>query len=244
MTIAAITEKYSLERVTGFFPGAVVVGTPEAARGADVVIDLDFVNEEVRCTALSRLQPALVIVNAVTPTIKEIGYPFVRINGWEGFLDRPVHELVVPGEAASGSTMQRGPAAADVAAMQRGSAAADAAAAANVATSEWALRVAELYGQLGRDYRLVPDVPGMISARVLSTIINEAYFTWEADVSTMEEIDTAMRLGTNYPLGPFEWSRRIGLGQIAGLLGSLSSTNPAYVPSEALLRAVETGDEN
>lgn len=239
MTIAAITEKYSLERVTGFFPGAVVVGTPEAARGADVVIDLDFVNEEVRCTALSRLQPALIIVNAVTTTINEIGYPFVRINGWEGFLDRPVHELVVPGEAGNGSTMQRISTAADVAAMQRSSAAA-----ANVAASEWALRVAELYRRLGRDYRLVPDVPGMISARVLSTIINEAYFTWEADVSTKEEIDTAMRLGTNYPLGPFEWSRRIGLGQIAGLLGSLGSTNPAYVPSEALLRALETGEEN
>jgi 3-hydroxybutyryl-CoA dehydrogenase len=79
----------------------------------------------------------------------------------------------------------------------------------------------------------------MISARILSTIINEAYFTWEEKVSTKEEIDTAMRLGTNYPLGPFEWSERIGIDRIAGLLWSLSRTNPDYFPSGALIRAAE-----
>jgi 3-hydroxybutyryl-CoA dehydrogenase len=204
MTIAAISENYTAEEINGFFPGARGVREPAVAKGADVVIDLDFVNETSRCAALNELPPALIIVNAVTPTIAAIGHPFVRINGWPGFLDRKIHELVAPDEKI-------------------------------------AVRVAQLYEQLGRDYRLVPDVPGMISARILSTIINEAYFTWDAEVSTMEEIDTAMRLGTNYPLGPFEWSRRIGLGQIAGLLGSLSSTNPAYVPSEALMRAVGMG---
>jgi len=213
MTIVAITEKYSAEQVSGFFPGAGIVRKPEEVLGADVVIDLDFVNEESRCAALNTLQPALIIVNAVTPTIRDIGYSFVRINGWPGFLERGVHELVVPDEAGE-----------------------------EWATGGCAVRVPALYKQFGREYKLVPDVPGMISARILATIINEAYFTWEADVSTREEIDTAMRLGTNYPLGPFEWSRRIGLGQIAGLLGVLGSTNPAYVPSKALMRAVETGE--
>jgi len=222
MTIAAITENYSEEQLTGFFPGAdirwVILRKVEAVTGtgigtgagmstgvgtgAEVILDLDFTPEKQRCEALSRLQPALVFVNAVTPTLAEMGYPFVRINGWPGFLERSMHELVAPDEAI-------------------------------------ALRVAELYTRLGRQYRLVPDEPGMISARILSTIINEAYFTWEEEVSTKEEIDTAMRLGTNYPLGPFEWSERIGPGQIAGLLWSLSRTNPAYVPSKALQRAAE-----
>ncbi|HEY4109742.1 3-hydroxyacyl-CoA dehydrogenase family protein [Puia sp.] len=222
MIIAAITEKYTNEQLSLFFPGEGIdwriVREPEAARGADVVIDLDFDNEKDRCAALNELRPALIIVNAVTPTIREIGYPFVRINGWPGFLERSLHELVIP----EGSM--------DVGAAE--------------AAADIASRIAAIYPRLGRNYKLVPDVPGMISARILSTIINEAYFTWEAEVSTKEEIDTAMRLGTNYPLGPFEWSERIGLGQIAGLLGSLSSTNPAYVPSKALLRAVKVKDRN
>ena len=206
MIIATITEKYTVEEIAGFFPGAgiewVLLREAVAVTGAEVYIDLDFVNDKDRCATLSRLAPALIIVNAVVSTIGEMGYPFVRINGWPGFLERPVHELVVPDEAA-------------------------------------AMRVAEFYSLVQRDYRIVADEPGMITARILSTIINEAYFTWEEEVSTKEEIDTAMRLGTNYPLGPFEWSKRIGIGQIAGLLRSLSRTNAAYIPAKALQKAAE-----
>ena len=52
-----------------------------------------------------------------------------------------------------------------------------------------------------------PDIPGFISARVVSMIINEAYFALEEEVSSKEEIDTAMKLGTNYPYGPFDGVR-------------------------------------
>lgn len=205
MIIAAITKEYSKQQLSAFFPGEGIewrlTQQVEEVPGADVYIDLDFISEPARCERLGRLLPALIIVNAVTPTIKEIGYPFVRINGWPGFLERNIHELVAEAPTAQ--------------------------------------RIATLYRQLTREYRLVPDEPGMISARILATVINEAFFTWEAGVSTREEIDTAMRLGTNYPLGPFEWSDRIGPGQIAGLLGVLSRTNPAYVPSPALLGTVE-----
>ena len=64
---------------------------------------------------------------------------------------------------------------------------------------------------LGRQYQLVPDVPGMIAARTVSMIINEAYYTLEEEISSAEEIDIAMKLGTNYPYGPFEWARQIGI---------------------------------
>ena len=206
MIIAAITEKYTEEEIAGFFPGAgiewVLLREVTVVAGAEGYLDLDFVNDKERCATLHRLAPALIIVNAVVPTIGEMGYPFVRINGWPGFLERSVHELVVPDEAASA-------------------------------------RVANFYSLADREYRIVADEPGMISARILSTIINEAYYTWEEEVSTKDEIDIAMRLGTNYPLGPFEWSKRIGVGQVAGLLWSLSRTNAAYVPSKALLQAAE-----
>jgi 3-hydroxybutyryl-CoA dehydrogenase len=164
-------------------------------------VDLDFVPEAGRVEKLGRLLPALVFVNAVTPTLKEIGRPFVRINVWPGFATRQLHELVAPDEA----TKQR---------------------------------LATFYSQVGCEYRLAPDIPGMISARVVAGIINEAWYAWEEKVSTREEIDTAMRLGTNYPLGPFEWGERIGLEQIARLLWSLSKTDPRYMPSKALAEQV------
>jgi 3-hydroxybutyryl-CoA dehydrogenase len=48
-----------------------------------------------------------------------------------------------------------------------------------------------------------------------------------------------MRLGTNYPLGPFEWGERIGLGQLIGLLRSLNKTDTRYAPAKSLLQAEE-----
>jgi 3-hydroxybutyryl-CoA dehydrogenase len=92
----------------------------------------------------------------------------------------------------------------------------------------------KFYGALQISYRIVPDVVGMISARILATIINEAYYTLQEDVSTRNEIDTAMKLGTNYPFGPFEWSERIGLENIYDLLNKLSKGDARYAPAAAM----------
>jgi 3-hydroxybutyryl-CoA dehydrogenase len=85
----------------------------------------------------------------------------------------------------------------------------------------------------------VPDVKGFISARVVSMIINEAYFALEEKVSTKREIDTAMKLGTNYPYGPFEWGDLIGVKNIYELLNELSKTDSRYTPA-ALLKKETT----
>lgn len=92
---------------------------------------------------------------------------------------------------------------------------------------------------LNRKVECVPDVKGFISARVVSMIINEAYFTLQEKVSTKEEIDIAMKLGTNYPYGPFEWSKKIGLQNIACLLGELSFSEKRYQPAELLLKEAQ-----
>lgn len=84
--------------------------------------------------------------------------------------------------------------------------------------------------------QLVPDIPGMITARVIAMIVNEAYYTLGAEVSSKEEIDTAMKLGTNYPYGPFEWSERIGLKRIYELLKVLSRADARYAIAPALER--------
>ena len=81
---------------------------------------------------------------------------------------------------------------------------------------------------------VVPDEPGFIAARIISMIINEAYFAKTENVSTEKEIDIAMKLGTNYPFGPFEWSRLIGLKNIYTLLKILSKNDDRYKPSSLL----------
>lgn len=84
--------------------------------------------------------------------------------------------------------------------------------------------------QLGYKHIVVPDIVGMIAARNIAMIINEAYFGLQDNISTKEQIDTAMKLGTNYPFGPFEWAEKIGIENIKNLLRQLSKTDERYVP--------------
>ena len=65
-------------------------------------------------------------------------------------------------------------------------------------------------------------------------IINETYFALDEKVSTQDAIDVAMTLGTNYPYGPFEWSKKIGLKNVYDLLSRLSEINKRYEPASLL----------
>lgn len=103
--------------------------------------------------------------------------------------------------------------------------------------------IIELFKVLQWHHRFVPDVVGMITPRVISMIINEAYFTLEQKVSTKQEIDLAMKLGTNYPLGPFEWGHKIGLKKVASLLSTLSLTESRYLPSNLLKQEADSEAE-
>jgi len=89
---------------------------------------------------------------------------------------------------------------------------------------------------LGDDLVFVRDVPGFISARIVSMIINEAYFTWEAGTSSKEDIDIAMKLGTGYPYGPFEWAALIGVERVVELLERLKETDPVYEMAQSLFK--------
>ncbi|MEO7310900.1 MAG: 3-hydroxyacyl-CoA dehydrogenase family protein [Chitinophagaceae bacterium] len=87
---------------------------------------------------------------------------------------------------------------------------------------------------IGWQYRVVPDEPGFIAPRIISMIINEAFFALEEGVSDQAAIDTAMKLGTNYPFGPFEWAEKIGVSHINSLLQKLTVTDKRYEPSKLL----------
>jgi 3-hydroxybutyryl-CoA dehydrogenase len=78
--------------------------------------------------------------------------------------------------------------------------------------------LARVCGQLATKYTLVDDRVGMVTPRVICMIINEAYYTVQEGTASREDIDLAMKLGTNYPYGPFEWCERIGLRNVYELL--------------------------
>ena len=82
----------------------------------------------------------------------------------------------------------------------------------------------------------LPDLPGFVAPRVVCMIINEAYLALEEGVSTKAEIDTAMKLGTAYPFGPFEWAEKIGIKKVAGLLQRLALEDKRYQPAPLLLK--------
>ena len=88
----------------------------------------------------------------------------------------------------------------------------------------------------GEQMVFVADEPGFISARIVAMIINEAFFTWEAGTGTKEDIDLAMRLGTGYPFGPFEWAGKIGEKRVSELLERLAEKDPLYELAESLKR--------
>jgi 3-hydroxybutyryl-CoA dehydrogenase len=139
-----------------------------------------------------------IFINSVIETLeqKQFPYNYTRINGWPGFLSRPVWE---------------------------------------VATQDKKI-ASQIFDKIGWQMIFVEDEPGLVAARVIGMIINEAFFALEEGISTEKEIDMAMKFGTNYPLGPFEWTRKIGIGNIYHLLTNLSIKNKRYDISPLLTR--------
>ncbi|MCU0421280.1 MAG: 3-hydroxyacyl-CoA dehydrogenase family protein [Bacteroidia bacterium] len=75
--------------------------------------------------------------------------------------------------------------------------------------------------QLNRNYKLVQDRVGLVTPRIICMIINEACYTLQEGTATIEAIDTSMKLGTNYPYGPFEWADKIGIKHVYHILKAI-----------------------
>ncbi|MGW3320020.1 3-hydroxyacyl-CoA dehydrogenase [Streptomyces fungicidicus] len=102
-----------------------------------------------------------------------------------------------------------------------------------------------LFQALGKKVSVIGDVPGMIVARTVARIVDLAVEAVARGVATEDDVDTAMRLGVNYPLGPFEWSRRLGRGWAGELLDELHGIDPSgrCAPSLALHQYACAADE-
>lgn len=108
---------------------------------------------------------------------------------------------------------------------------------ASIPANEW---VDPIFETLQWNKIAVPDTVGLVSARVVAMMINEAWLVFEEGVATIKDIDIAMQQGTNYPYGPFEWSKRIGLQHIIHLLHQLSKEDIKYEPAVSLVQAAKT----
>ncbi len=78
-----------------------------------------------------------------------------------------------------------------------------------------------IFAKLGLEVLLVPDGPGLVAARVIACLANEAFSALAEGVADAQTIDTAMRLGTNYPRGPLVWAEMLGLDAVLRLLEAL-----------------------
>lgn len=90
---------------------------------------------------------------------------------------------------------------------------------------------------------IVSDGPGLVRARTVCCLINEAASALFEGVASAEDIDTAMRLGTNYPHGPLEWADIIGVDTVLGVMNGLFREwgEDRYRPSPLLKRMVLAG---
>ena len=77
------------------------------------------------------------------------------------------------------------------------------------------------FASLGKHVEWVGDAPGLVLGRIVAQLVNEAHFALGAGVASAEDIDTAMRLGFNYPRGPFEWCEAIGAPRVLAILDAL-----------------------
>ncbi|HET6688172.1 MAG TPA: 3-hydroxyacyl-CoA dehydrogenase NAD-binding domain-containing protein [Rubrobacter sp.] len=88
----------------------------------------------------------------------------------------------------------------------------------------------------------VEEVAEHVALRVICCVVNEAYLALSEGVATAEDIDKAMKLGANYPRGPFEWAEEIGVQSILRMLDSLRDVyGEAYIAAPSLRAAGRSG---
>lgn len=108
---------------------------------------------------------------------------------------------------------------------------------------ETMIRAKAFVEALGQETVVVGDGPGLVRARTICCLINEACSAVLEGVATPQDIDQAMQLGTNYPYGPLAWGDYIGLDTVLGIMIGLFNEwgEDRYRPSPLLRRMVSAG---
>lgn len=106
-------------------------------------------------------------------------------------------------------------------------------------TANMAREVAE---RMGKETVVVNEFPGFVTSRISTLVGNEAFYMLQEGVGTAEEIDKAIKLGLNYPMGPFELGDLVGLDTRLNNLEYLHKTlGEKYRPAPLLVQYVKAG---
>jgi 3-hydroxybutyryl-CoA dehydrogenase len=110
-------------------------------------------------------------------------------------------------------------------------------------TSDDAVAVAEEVSRaMGKETVLVRESPGFVTSRINALIGNEAFAMLEAGIASARDIDKALKLGLNHPMGPFEMVDLVGLDTRLSILEYLHRTlGEKYRPSPLLAQFVKEG---
>lgn len=97
--------------------------------------------------------------------------------------------------------------------------------------------------KMGKQVVCVNDSPGFLVNRVLCPMINEAIFSLESGIATAADIDVAMKLGTNQPMGPLELADFIGLDTVLSIMEVLHKGlgEDKFRPAPLLRKYVQAG---
>lgn len=102
--------------------------------------------------------------------------------------------------------------------------------------------VQEVSRRMGKETVLVRESPGFITTRVNASIGNEAFYMLMEGVASARDIDKALKLGLNHPMGPFELVDLVGLDTRLSILEYLHrSLGEKYRPCPLLAQYVEAG---
>lgn len=102
--------------------------------------------------------------------------------------------------------------------------------------------ITEVSRRMGKETVLVNESPGFVTSRINALIGNEAFRMLESGVASAEDIDKALKLGLNHPMGPFEMVDLVGLDIRLSILTYLHRTlGETYRPSNLLVQHVRAG---
>ncbi len=102
--------------------------------------------------------------------------------------------------------------------------------------------IAEVARRMGKETVLVRESPGFITTRVNASIGNEAFYMLMEGVASARDIDKALKLGLNHPMGPFELVDLVGLDTRLAILEHLHRTlGEKYRPCPLLVQYVKAG---
>ncbi|MBI3935322.1 MAG: 3-hydroxyacyl-CoA dehydrogenase [Acidobacteria bacterium] len=105
------------------------------------------------------------------------------------------------------------------------------------------VKIAEVVGQrMGKETVVVRESPGFITSRINAMIGNEAFYMLEEGVATAPDIDKALKLGLNHPMGPFEMADLVGLDTRLHVLEYLHRTlGEKFRPCPLMIQYVKAG---